>query len=166
VAARSEGLGKGSEFIVRLPLASKAAQLAHAERPVPEKSGPPPRRRVLVVDDNVDAADSLAELLVQMDQDVQVARDAASAMTLAASFRPEVVFLDLGLPDMDGYQVAELLRSSARPGDPRMKLVALSGYGQDADRRKTRSTGFDLHLVKPADATSLINVLRRDPEGP
>ena len=160
IEAHSRGPGTGSEFVVRLPVLPAAA-----ERPVePRRDGPvgaegsPPRRRILVVDDNVDAATSLARLLSRlMGQEVRVAHDGPAALEVAGAFRPELVLLDIGMPGMDGHEVARRLRG--RPEFERTMLVALTGWGQEADRRRSREAGFDHHLVKPVDPGALRELL-------
>ena len=157
VAAASDGPGRGAAFVVRLPLT--AAPLPPAAPP----PGPDARagRRVLVVDDNADAADSLSFLLEMFGHQVRTAHDGPAGLAAAAEFRPDVVFLDLGMPGMDGYQVAARLR-----GDPALSgvtLVALTGWGHDDDRRRTREAGFDHHLVKPVDADELRQLLAGGP---
>jgi CheY-like chemotaxis protein len=107
------------------------------------------RRRVLVVDDNIDAAELLAFALEDLGHDVRVAHDGAAAIETARAFHPDVAFVDLGLPVMDGLEVA--LRLRADPSLRETKLVALTGYSQDEDRARTRRAGFDFHLVKPVD---------------
>jgi CheY-like chemotaxis protein len=106
-------------------------------------------RRVLLIDDNIDAADSLAQLLALSGHDARTAVDGATGLRLAAEFSPEVVFCDLGLPGISGYEVAKALRELPRGRD--VVLVALTGYGQPGDREKTAKAGFDAHLVKPVD---------------
>ncbi len=145
----SAGLGQGSEFVVRLPLLAEPPAAADAEE---EDNGlriPPSPRRVLVVDDNRDGSNSLALLLKMRGHEVQVAHDGATALVTALAMRPEVVLLDIGLPDLDGYEVARRLRNEA--GTKEALLVALTGYGQEDDRRRSREAGFDHHLVKPVD---------------
>ncbi|MCW2275083.1 response regulator [Rhodoblastus acidophilus] len=142
----SEGLGRGSEFIVRLPLAQ-----TNAPRVEPTASAPAhvARRRILVVDDSRDIADVLVMLLETLDEDVRVAYDGQSALELVAAFKPEIVFLDIGMPEMDGYETARRIRQL--PEGKRMFLIALTGWGQEQDRRRTREAGFDEHLVKPVN---------------
>ena len=150
--ARSGGRGLGAEFVVRLPVAAgprPAAKPAEPERPPAVRGG----RRVLIVDDNRDAATSLAELVRTWGHEPGVAHDGPDALGLAATFSPHVVLLDIGLPGLDGYEVARRLRE--RPVMRDVKLVALTGYGQEADRRRSREAGFDLHLVKPVDPDRL-----------
>jgi CheY-like chemotaxis protein len=119
-----------------------------------------PRRRILVVDDNVDAAVSLARLLGRLyGQEVRVAHDGPSALEMAGAFRPEVILLDIGLPGMDGHEVARRLRG--RPEFGRALIVALTGWGQEQDRRKSEEAGFDRHLVKPVDPEALRKLLEQ-----
>jgi signal transduction histidine kinase len=157
VTATSAGLGKGSEFIIRLPLVSGSDDdLAAAEKH--EDNVPTPRRQLLVVDDNKDSADSLAVLLRLFGHNVQVAYDGHSALDLAARFSPDGVFLDIGMPVMDGFQVARELRSIAGLEDT--ILTAVTGWGQQEDRRRTAEAGFDHHLVKPVDPKAVEMLLR------
>ncbi len=145
-SADSAGAGHGSVFTVRLPLALGAADAALAERtPAPPEVG----LRVMVVDDNIDAAATLAELLSLTGHTVRVANSGAQAVGVAAQFLPQVMFLDIGMPGMNGYQTARVLRSDAQHAG--LLLVALTGWGGDEDRVKTREAGFDQHLTKPVD---------------
>jgi CheY-like chemotaxis protein/two-component sensor histidine kinase len=161
VSAHSEGPGKGSEFVVRLPRVSVGRVVE--DRPsgdaVPESvvSRPDDSVKILVVDDNVDSAEMLAAALSAKGYETRVAHDAPVAMRIAAEFRPSVAFLDIGLPVMDGYELAAHLRQ--RPELNGMKLVALTGYGQESDRQKSREAGFHHHLVKPVDFTAVESVL-------
>jgi PAS domain S-box-containing protein len=150
IEAASAGPGKGAEFTLRLPLA--AAPEAAAERAQQGWSAMT-QKRVLVVDDNRDAADSLGTLLEHLGAEVRVVHDARQALAAFEAYRPGVVLLDLGMPDLDGYQVARAIR--ARERDGRVPLVALTGWGQEEDRRRVREAGFDHHLVKPADLGAL-----------
>jgi CheY-like chemotaxis protein len=152
VAAFSEGLGKGSEFIVRLPRmgTTGTGPTSPGDR---ESAGGPRRRRVLVVDDNVDAAESLAMVLRLMGHDVRTAHDGPSGLAAVKEFQPDVLLLDIGLPGMDGYEVARRLR--LMPEGQSIQLVAVSGYGQEEDRRRAQEAGFDQHLTKPVDPASL-----------
>jgi signal transduction histidine kinase len=156
VEARSEGLGKGSEFIVRLLRVDSL--MANPTIDVVGQSVKP--QRVLIVDDNADAADTLAMLLMGEGHDVRIAHDGLTALREAASFRPRVVFLDLGLPGMDGYEVARRIRG--QPDLCSVLLVALTGYGQEEDRRRTEAAGFDVHIVKPASADALLALVVSD----
>ncbi len=148
VRARSEGLGKGSAFEIRLPcIQAPRAPEAGAERLSI------PRKRVLIVDDNVDSADSLAMVLKFDGHETERVYTAYDALERTISFNPDVVLLDIGLPEIDGYEVA--LRLRALPGFERLRLVALTGYGQPEDRARTRAAGFDAHLVKPVEFPAL-----------
>jgi PAS domain S-box-containing protein len=162
VEAHSDGPGKGSEFVVRLPLLRNP--IPAQPRPKPDGDGDGPScRRVLVVDDNRDAAESLAVLLRHAGHEVRTAWDGPAALDLAPGFRPEVVLLDIGLPGMDGYEVARRLRG--RPELEHVVLVAVTGYGQDEDRRRSGAAGFAYHLTKPVEPAALQRLLAcsRDP---
>jgi CheY-like chemotaxis protein len=150
ITAHSEGKGKGSEFVVRLPRAgeprSAAAGTDSAQTTVP-------RTRILVVDDNRDAADSLGMLLQCLGADVRIAHDGLEALNAVESYQPAVVLLDIGMPGMDGYEVARRIRNGFP--ERRTALVALTGWGQEEDRRRARDAGFDHHLIKPAAMETL-----------
>jgi len=150
VSAQSEGPGKGTEFRVRLPLAGEPAAGAGAPAS-PESPGEDEERRlrVLLVDDHEEAVKALGTLLELWGHEVRVALDGPSALDAAGELRPELVLLDIGLPEMDGWEVARRLRQL--PGAAGAVLVALTGYGQRADRERSREAGFDHHLVKPVD---------------
>jgi CheY-like chemotaxis protein/anti-sigma regulatory factor (Ser/Thr protein kinase) len=156
VRAHSDGPGRGSEFVVTLPVLADAPQPAAESSPAAAQAEAGGPRRILVVDDNVDGAESLATLLKLLGHEVHVAHDGPAALRATADVRPEVVFLDIGLPGMDGYEVARRLR---RPGRTEALLVALTGYGQEEDRRRSREAGFDHHLVKPVDPAVLEELL-------
>jgi PAS domain S-box-containing protein len=149
----SGGPGEGTEARVRLP----ALEVRRAAGPGGAEPGPTgagaPTRRVLLVDDHADTAESLAMVLKAEGHEVRTAPDGATALEVAGAYRPEVVLLDIGLPRMDGYEVARRLRAQAGP--TRVLLIALTGYGQEEDRRRAAAAGFDAHLVKPADLTTL-----------
>jgi PAS domain S-box-containing protein len=152
--AHSEGAGKGSEFTVRLPLAAAGEQ----PEPAPaDTGGALGQTRVLVVDDNDDAGDSLGTILELLGADVRVVRDGAAALEAFATYAPSVVLLDIGMPGMNGYEVARAVRE--RFPDRTATLVALTGWGQDDDRRRAREAGFDHHLVKPAELDALQQLL-------
>ncbi len=162
VEAHSAGAGRGSEFVVRLPVAGAGpvppeAPAVAAEHSSPHVASPTPRRRVLVADDNVDAAESLAMLLQLQGHDVRVARSGTSALAIADLFRPEVAILDIGMPDLSGYGVARQLRG--RPWATDLRLIALTGWGQHDDQREARAAGFDHHVTKPADVARLGDLL-------
>jgi len=156
VHAASAGVGAGATFTVELPAASAAAQVP---QPSPPPAGAGERRgaRILVVDDNTDAALTLAHLLHTMGYQARTAPDARAAVREAQSFRPDLGLLDIGLPGVDGYELAGQLRS-LQPG-PGLRLVALTGYGQEADRQRALAAGFDEHLTKPVDADRLARVV-------
>ncbi len=157
---RSEGLGKGAEFTVRLPLATELGSLSGTAGVADTAMLP---RRILVADDNRDAADSLGMILGHFGAQVHIARDGSEALASIASFDPDIAFLDIGMPGMDGYQVARAIRD--RVPQLRVTLVALTGWGQESDRREAREAGFDHHLVKPVDIATLRALLRSLPDG-
>ncbi len=156
VSVHSEGSGRGSTFTVRLPLLSGGATPQAQVKSVRPPRGVAPRR-ILVVDDNTDAALSLAVLLEHQGHEVATAHDGAEAVAKARDLRPHIVFLDLGMPRMGGLEAARLLRSSSG-GEP-MLLVALTGWGQKEDHQRTLEAGFDLHLLKPINGEELDKVL-------
>ena len=146
---------RGTEFAVRLPLAAASAQAR--ERPAAAYLAPQaPGLRVLVADDNRDAADSMQRILALFGHEVQVAYDGSTALRLGEQFRPRVALLDIGMPGTNGYEVARALRRSQ---GPRVTLVAVTGWGQEADRRRSSEAGFDHHLTKPVDPGALNNLL-------
>jgi PAS domain S-box-containing protein len=157
VEARSAGVGQGSQFIVRLPASLRS------EGATPRRAAAQPRRandkhlRALVVDDNVDAASMLADALAASGYDAHVASDGPAALQIATALRPNVVLLDLGLPVMDGYEVADRIRASGVPA----LIIAVTGYGQDADRARSEAAGFAAHFVKPVDLDELKRCLDR-----
>jgi two-component system CheB/CheR fusion protein len=191
----SEGLGRGSLFVMRLPAAMRAAEdggarrgdvappardhddhhhdddeevgavMMQTTREIEAEGEGPPGRRVLVVDDNVDAARSLTLLLSLWGHEVVAVHDGPEAITAALAQRPEVVLLDIGLPQMDGYEVAYRLRNAPElSGSVRPLIVAMTGYGQDEDRRRSRDAGFDHHMVKPLNLPKLAEIVG-DPAG-
>jgi CheY-like chemotaxis protein len=123
----------------------------------------PDRRRVLVVDDNLDSADTMAELVRIWGYDVRTAHDGPAALDCARSFRPDVILLDVGLPGMDGYELARRLRAEGLAGD---LLVSVTGYGQEEDRRKAEEAGFDHHLTKPVQPDMLLRLVGGEDRGP
>ncbi|MDP3762205.1 MAG: ATP-binding protein [Ramlibacter sp.] len=160
VEARSEGLGQGSEFIVYLPRTRNASFLPAQPPagPAMAGNGASAPRRVLVVDDNRDAADTLAELLRMLGNEVLVAHDGTGALACAPQFKPDVVLLDIGLPDLNGYEVARQLRQVTGMRQPR--LIALTGWGQYEDKRRAADAGFDDHWTKPVDPARLQELSR------
>jgi signal transduction histidine kinase len=158
IEARSAGIGQGSEFIVHLPLAAAAAAAAV---PVTDDARPTSaRRRVLVADDNRDAAESLAMLLEMAGHEVRVAHHGRAALSVAQAFRPDTALLDIGMPDMTGYEVAQTLRGE--PWAVGIRLIALTGWGQETDRRRALDAGFDHHLIKPIDPDRLAELIVRE----
>jgi PAS domain S-box-containing protein len=158
IEARSEGLGKGAEFIVRLPILAKAPTPAPLA-PQPTISAIP--RRLLIVDDNTDSARSLATLQTRRGHDTRTAFTGPEALRVAAEFLPEAVLLDIGLPEMDGFEVARQIR--AMPALSATLLIAMTGYASDEDRAQCRAAGFDEHLVKPVDLEVLREWLASHP---
>lgn len=157
IVARSEGPGKGSEFEVRLPL---GAAPEGKEAAPPEAAALPARRkRILVVDDNVDGALSLSMMLELEGNEVRIAHDGEEGVRTATEFRPELVFLDIGMPKLDGLEACRLIRE--QPWAKDAILVALTGWGQESDKQKSREAGFDAHLVKPIDLEALAALLAK-----
>jgi signal transduction histidine kinase/CheY-like chemotaxis protein len=160
VEAKSEGAGTGSEFIVTLPSArpeeisaAPAAPVLPKPRRAPERT----QRRILVVDDNVDLATSLAMMLQMLGHEVRTAHDGPSAIAAVPEFEPDLIFMDIGMPRMNGYETCRQIRSGERGHEP--VIVALSGWGQDHDKERSREAGMDLHLVKPFDPALLESML-------
>jgi CheY-like chemotaxis protein len=156
VEAKSDGLGRGSEFIVRLPLVARVADAAPADYQ-PQAAVPRSGRRVLIVDDNKDAALSLSMLLKLQGHEVFVAHDGYEALKVAPIYRPDLVLLDIGMPGIDGYEVARRMRQITELKGA--VLAALTGWGQLEDRRRTADAGFDHHLVKPVEPSVLDDLL-------
>ena len=150
-------LWQGSEFVVRLPLMQTALPPAPALDTAPPPDKAATGCRVLVVDDNVDAAQSLATLLEMTGHQVKLAYNGPSAVQAATDYRPDVVLLDIGLPGLDGFEVAQRIRQ--QDALKHIVLVALTGYGQDADRQRSQDAGFNYHLVKPADFDEVEKIL-------
>lgn len=158
VEAKSAGLGQGSEFIVRLPISVQAiAQLRDGGTGQQQSAPTPAGHRLLIVDDNQDAANSLAMLLKLQGHEVRVAHNGPAALEITKGYTPDVVFLDIGMPGMDGYEVARRLRQQA--GLENVVLAALTGWGQKEDRRRTSEAGFDHHLVKPPEPKAVEKLL-------
>jgi CheY-like chemotaxis protein len=154
VMAHSAGIDRGSEFVIRLPSAEAIVPIA---APAPAEIGSTPRR-VLVIDDNGDAAHALRMLLENDGHDVKVAHDGAEGLALAREYRPEYLLLDIGLPRISGYEIAASVRE-----DPLLKnttIVAITGYGQVHDRARTAAVGFDHHLTKPVEFSALQALFR------
>jgi CheY-like chemotaxis protein len=158
VEALSDGPRRGSEFIIRLPLHDGEPEETQPE-PANAPKAEPGKCRILVVDDNLDGAESLAMLLRLAGHDVHIAFDGPNAVDIAAKVRPEVVLLDIGLPTMNGYEVVRQLRQRLRLKDT--FIVALTGYGRDEDRQRAEEVGFDEYLTKPIDHDDLRELLAR-----
>ena len=158
VEGRSGGPGQGCEFIVCLPLVAEGPEHRSAEEPGGgEQAAGNRRRRILVVDDNRDSAKSLGLLVQVLGNEVRTAHDGPSALALAEAFRPDMVLLDIGMPGMNGYEVARRLRQL--PALAKAVLVAQTGWGQEEDRSRSQEAGFDYFLVKPVDPAILRELL-------
>ena len=156
IDVQSDGIGHGTTFTLRLPLLTDARQPAPAE-PAPEHPARATSSRVLVVDDNIDSASSLALLLEMSGHTTQIAHDGLEAVKAAKAFKPDIVLLDIGLPHLNGFEAASRIRKSAWGRD--VILVALTGWGQNEDRERSRAAGFDAHLLKPVDYDVLMGLL-------
>jgi PAS domain S-box-containing protein len=160
VSAASAGPGQGSEFRIALPLATADARSDSATRGRGDGAGAgPAARRVLIADDNEDAGETLALMLRMLGYDVRTATNGQDAISVGAVFQPALICLDVGMPVLDGLQAARAMRRE--PWGERALLAAMTGYGQDEDRRKTSEAGFDVHLVKPVDPMEIIRLLER-----
>ena len=157
IEARSPGVGQGSEFVIRLPAVMEGPDALRATAAAGPGARPATELRILIVDDNLDAAASLGLLLRLTGHEIRTAHDGAEAMRVAEEFRPDVAVLDIGLPKMDGYEVAGLIRRET--WGEGMVLIAATGWGQETDRHRSREVGFDHHLVKPVDPAALIQLL-------
>ena len=159
IHAASGGVDQGSEFTVRLPLLTAAQDTRQRGERRPEKADAalPVRRNILIADDNQDALESLALMLRMEGHEVHCASDGEEALLLAGQRKPEIVVLDVGMPKLDGCEVARRIRAEAWGRDA--VLVALTGWGQEVDRRRSREAGFDMHLVKPVDPATLCDML-------
>jgi signal transduction histidine kinase/DNA-binding response OmpR family regulator len=164
ISVASEGAGKGSEFTVRLPLSQTGQDVVEEPDVKRELDTSMDGLRILVVDDNTDAAESLRMLLSVFGHQVEIAHNGVNALATAQTQKPELVFLDIGLPGMDGYEVARRMRSEA--GLAESKLIALSGYGTEADQQRSREAGFNRHLVKPVDPGELPAIIAQVTGGP
>ena len=157
IEARSDGEGKGSEFVVRLPVVTPDPGVADPSNGQDEEVVTPGLRRILVVDDNMDAADSLAQILELLGNEVRTAYDGEAGVQAAGEFRPAVVLCDIGMPKVNGYEAARRIR--AEKWGKNMVLVALTGWGHDDDRQKSADAGFNFHLVKPLETAALMRLL-------
>jgi CheY-like chemotaxis protein len=156
LSAHSAGIGAGSEFVVRLPLAEEVSTPAEEREPPRDRAAGRPLQ-ILVADDSVDAATSLGMLLELHGHEVRISHDGAAAVAAVAEARPDVVLLDIGMPRMNGYEAARHIR--AMPGGDSIRLVAVTGWGQAEDRRRTREAGFDAHVTKPVAFEELQQLL-------
>jgi signal transduction histidine kinase len=161
VEARSGGPGMGSEFVVRLPAADQRPD-AIQKTAASDRHGGAPKRRVLIVDDNRDAATSLAMILELMGHEVETAHDGAAALEAAAAFRPDVILLDIGLPKLNGYEVARAIRRQT--WGEQLILIAVTGWGQEEDKRRALQAGCNYHLTKPIDPDGLEALLANSPD--
>ena len=153
------GLGKGSEFVVRLPMMTFLPLLSSIESETIQRAEK--SHRVLIVEDNLDTAESLTMLLASSGNDVRVAHDGPTAVAAALAYQPDVVLLDIGLPGCSGYEVAKQMRE--QPILKNVMLVAMTGYGQESDLFRSHSAGFDHHLVKPVDFAQVRKILAAAP---
>ena len=157
IAASSEGLGKGSEFVVRLPL--RTGTQLHADGRKQQAPNAPRKRSVLIVEDSEDLRDTLKEFLEDLGHEVAVAASGPEGVAKLLALRPDVALVDVGLPGIDGYEVARRVR--AEPGGDKLYLVALTGYGGPEAKAKADGAGFDLHFTKPVDISELAEVVSR-----
>jgi CheY-like chemotaxis protein len=157
VEARSGGPGKGSEFLVRLPVVASVVQDQSTAGELSAQSGG--QHRILLTDDNVDSDTSLGMMLSLMGQEVRTAHDGLEAEEAAAAFKPDVIFLDIGMPKLNGYDTCRRIRE--HPGGEKMIIVALTGWRQDEDKRRSQEAGFNSHLVKPVEPAALGKLLAR-----
>ncbi len=159
VQAFSEGRGRGSEFVIRLPTVSKPLPSTGGGRSNGAAKTPSSRRRILIVDDNRDSADSLAMLLNMLGHEVRTAYDGEDGLHVAEQFSPDIILLDIGLPRLSGLETARRLRDDL--GLRGTLLIAMTGYGQDEDKRRSQEAGFNAHLVKPVDFGELQRMVER-----
>jgi two-component system CheB/CheR fusion protein len=159
VSARSDGEGKGSEFVVRLPLATRAA--APDQLPQPTRLGLPHGSRIVVIEDNADSREMLCALLTRAGFECQSADNGAAGLALIEEFAPAAAVVDIGLPGIDGFELARRVRAASK--HPDLYLIALTGYGQRADREAALAAGFNEHVVKPVDLTNLERLLGSEP---
>jgi CheY-like chemotaxis protein len=153
IEAHSSGPGMGTEFIVRLPVLDVRPAVSPTDVPPAEKPVAGSKHRILVVDDNVDSAQSLGLLLTRLGHEIQIAHDGLEAVQAAGVFHPQVVLLDIGLPKMNGYEAAREIRR--QPGGNNVILIALTGWGHEEDKRRAVEAGFDHHITKPVDVRAL-----------
>jgi len=163
VEAHSAGINQGSELVVRLPVLSEPVELGQSQQPASSaETETATDRRILVADDNLDSAESLALLLSLKGYEVRTASDGVEAVETAAVFLPDIVFLDIGMPNLNGYEAARMIRE--QPGGKHILLIALTGWGKEEDRRRCKAAGFDVHLTKPMNYEALLQLLAASPE--
>ncbi len=162
ISVQSAGVNQGTEFQVRLPIVMLGTieDVTSAPRPPSIYFTASSRRKVLVVDDNLDAARTLALMVKMFDNEVRIAHDGEEAMLIAAAFLPEVILMDIGMPKVNGYDAARSMRQ--QKWGQNITLVALTGWGQEEDKKRAMEAGFDHHLVKPADPAELRRLLMLD----
>ncbi len=161
IVAESDGRGRGSRFTVRLPRVSKRAREISRSSELASPAEAALARRVLIVDDNVDSAEMMQALLEQLGHEARVALDGPSALEVCGEFKPNTVFLDIGLPGMSGYDV--VMRMRKMPSCQKIPIVAVSGYARDIDRTQALRAGFSDHLPKPVDLNRLEEFVKRSP---
>ena len=159
IEARSEGEDMGSAFVVRLPALASDVRIAAPDAQRAKEVATLVPRRILVMDDNEDSADLLGELLEMLGNDVRTVYDGEAGVQAADEFRPAVVICDIGMPKLNGYEAARRIRE--QPWGRDVVLVALTGWGQEEDRKKSADAGFDFHLVKPVEKATLVSLLAR-----
>ena len=163
VEAHSAGINQGSELVVRLPVLSEPVELGQSQQPASSaETETATDRRILVADDNLDSAESLSLLLSLKGYEVRTASDGVEAVETAALFLPDIVFLDIGMPNMNGYEAARMIRE--QPWGKHILLIALTGWGKEEDRRRCKAAGFDVHLTKPMNYEALLQLLAASPE--
>jgi CheY-like chemotaxis protein len=159
VEGHSKGLGAGSKFVVRLPAKEDSAVLQTGGGSEALSPSRPKVRRILIADDNEDAAVSLAMILSMLGHETRTARNGIEALEIVEQFHPDVVLLDIGMPKLNGYETARQLRQ--KPGGAQLLLVALTGWGQETDRLRSTEAGFDSHLIKPVDVAHIQSLLEK-----
>jgi CheY-like chemotaxis protein len=161
IEAKSEGIGKGSEFIIRLPVEAALKPSVERRKQAGKNGRAQAARRVLVVDDNVDAAVMLAALVRHLGHDVLTVHDGQQALRVVESYRPDVILLDIGMPGLNGFEVAKRLREQGI--NPAPRIVAVTGWGKPEDQARSREAGFDMHLMKPVEEAQIRAALATDP---
>jgi len=153
----SAGLGQGSRFVMRMPRATADARVGISPAGVSDVAAVPRSHRVLIVDDNRDFAESLSTMLATLGHEVRIAHDGEQGLTAATQFVPEIAFLDIGMPRMNGYDLATRIR--ATPAIRGTYLVAVTGWGQESDKQRAQAAGFNVHLIKPAELDRVVAII-------